>query len=105
MLSQPSLRVLAASALALVALAGTTPLAAQTPSPDAMRQVAMAAAELRARIAADPAAAAQARLALARLAALQGTLAMQRHQQGGVISADQQARALARLEAWASAGR
>lgn len=92
-------------ALVLSTLVASAPLAAQAPAGDSMQRVAAAAQSLRARIAADPALAAQAQAALARLVALQGTMAAQRHVQGGVLSADQQARALARLEAYAATGR
>jgi len=74
-------------------------MAAPAPATDLPRQIAAAESLLRDRLAVDPSRAPQVRVALARLEALGSGVAAIRHVQGGVLSADQQARIVARLAA------
>ncbi|MDE2404130.1 MAG: hypothetical protein KGM17_05375 [Sphingomonadales bacterium] len=100
------LPIIALSALSLSALAISTAAGATAaPTGDPWRQTAIVAADLHARLAAQPVPAANVRLELARLAALRGTLAAERRVQGGVLSAEQRARAFGRLEAIERAAR
>jgi hypothetical protein len=90
------LRLAIVSLAAPLALMGGQAMAANA---DPMQQVTQAASDIRSRIATAPDRADDLRQALARVEALRALLASQRHQQGGVLSADQQERALFKLAA------